>query len=80
MMMTSLKRKKVENNPQEKEEFNIEARSQLDSEIARAFYSGGLPFHYTRNPHFIRSYILVATSNLAGYIPPTYNALRTTLL
>lgn len=43
MMMTGLKRKKVENNPLEKE-FNIEARSQLDSEICLGFLFWGFAF------------------------------------
>ncbi|XP_047339715.1 ankyrin repeat-containing protein ITN1-like [Impatiens glandulifera] len=40
----------------------------------------GLPFHFARNPHYIKSYTLDANSNIPSYVPPCYNALRTTLL
>ncbi|KAL6519715.1 hypothetical protein OROMI_032609 [Orobanche minor] len=80
MQMQGTKRRAVDiNNPINKA-YNMEVRSQIDSEIARAFYSGGLPFHFARNPHYIKSYNLAASSNISSYLPPTYNALRTTLL
>lgn len=60
--------------------FNAQAREILDGEIARMFYSAGLPFNLARNPHFIKSYSLAANSNVSGYSPPTYNALRSKLL
>ena len=60
--------------------FNIGARERLNSEIARMFYSAGLPFHLARNPHFVSSYAFAANSNIPGYLPPGYNLLRTTLL
>ena len=44
------------------------------------FYTGGLPFHFARNPHYRSSYAYVATQSIPGYVPPGYNALRTTLL
>ncbi|KAL6577315.1 hypothetical protein OROMI_011591 [Orobanche minor] len=52
----------------------MEVRAQLDSEIARAFNSNGLPFHYARNLYYIRSYNKAAESGISGYLPPTYNA------
>jgi len=59
--------------------FNIQAT--LDSEIARMFYSSGLPFHLvevlTIEVHFLYA---ANTSNLIGYVPPTYNKLRGPLL
>ncbi|XP_074356651.1 uncharacterized protein LOC141696405 [Apium graveolens] len=58
----------------------MEMRALLDSEIARGFYSGGLPFHYARYPHHIKSYNMASEFNFVGYVPPTYNVLRTTLL
>ncbi|XP_074345195.1 uncharacterized protein LOC141684222 [Apium graveolens] len=67
------------NNPIKKA-YKMEMRALLNSEIARGFYSGGLPFHYARNPHHIKSYNMASEFNLVGYVPPTYNALRTTLL
>ncbi|WCJ24667.1 hAT transposon superfamily [Euphorbia peplus] len=59
---------------------NNEVRDQLHSEIARMFYSGGLPFHLARNPYFVSSYTMAANQNIVGYLPPGYNLLRTTLL
>ncbi|WCJ21049.1 hAT transposon superfamily [Euphorbia peplus] len=73
------KRKASITNPLEKLA-NNERRDQLHSEIARMFYSGGLPFHLARNPYFISSYTMAANQNLVGYLPPGYNLLRTTLL
>ena len=58
--------------------FNKEARDQCDAEVARMFYTGGLSFNLARNPHYRNSYVRAST--LPGYVPPGYNALRTTLL
>uniref|UniRef100_A0A803NF28 BED-type domain-containing protein n=1 Tax=Chenopodium quinoa TaxID=63459 RepID=A0A803NF28_CHEQI len=60
--------------------FNMKSRDQLDSEIARMFYTRGLPFNLARNPYYVSSYTIAANSNLSGYKPPRYNKLRTTLL
>jgi hypothetical protein len=60
--------------------FNMTTRDQLDSEIARMFYSSGLPFNLARNPYYISSYTLASNSRISGYLPPGYNKLRTTLL
>ena len=49
---------------------NANDRMTLDQEIARMFYTGGLPFNLARNPHYIRSYTFAASHNIAGYIPP----------
>jgi len=63
------------------EPFNIQARDTLDCEIARMFYSSGLPFHLARSPYYRSASSFAAnTSNLSGYIPPTYNKLRPPLL
>lgn len=75
----SKKRVADPNNPINKA-YKMEMRAQLDGEIARAFFSGGLPFHYARNPHHINSYTMASEFNLVGYKPPTYNTLRTSLL
>ena len=56
------------------------ARHVLDSRIARMFYIGGLPFNFARNPYYCNSYAYAATYSIPGYVPPGYNALRTTLL
>ncbi|GFS32012.1 hypothetical protein Acr_00g0020400 [Actinidia rufa] len=60
--------------------FNVGARDQLHSEIARMFYSGGLPFNLARNPYYVSSYTCAANNSIPGYIPPGYNLLRTKLL
>ncbi|KAL1326255.1 hypothetical protein AAHE18_13G215200 [Arachis hypogaea] len=60
--------------------FNNEERAQLTELIARMFYSSGLPFHFARNPYYMSSYTFAASHAISGYIPPGYNALRTTLL
>ena len=60
--------------------FNNQCREQLDSLIARTFYSAGLPFHFSKNPFWIEMIKFVTNNNIAGYIPPDYNKLRTTLL
>ncbi|XP_048432388.1 uncharacterized protein LOC125473520 [Pyrus x bretschneideri] len=58
--------------------FNKEARDQCDAEVTRMFYTGGLSFNLARNPYYRNSYVRAST--LPGYVPPGYNALRTTLL
>jgi hypothetical protein len=60
--------------------FNVKARETLDFEIARMFYSAGLPFHLTRNPYFRRAFSYAANNSIPGYQPHGYNKLRTTLL
>ncbi|XP_030946107.1 uncharacterized protein LOC115970651 [Quercus lobata] len=44
------------------------------------FYTGGLPYNFARNPYYRSSYSYAATYTIQGYVPPGYNALRTTLL
>jgi hypothetical protein len=60
--------------------FNNGCKEQLTSLIARMFYSGGIPFHFVRSSHYVNSYKSAANNMLVGYVPPRYNALRTTLL
>ena len=74
------KRRKVTTNSPLKRAFYNNARHELDSRIARMFYTRGLPFHFARNPNYCSSYAYAATHNIPGYIPPRYNALITTLL
>ncbi|XP_057481938.1 uncharacterized protein LOC130768842 [Actinidia eriantha] len=45
--------------------FNVVERDVADKEAARMFYASGLPFNFAR---------------LAGYVPPSFDRLRTTLL
>ena len=74
------KRRKVTMNTTLEKAFQNNARHDLDSRIARMFYTGGLPFNFARNPHYRSSYAFAATHSIPGYLPPGYNALRTTLL
>ncbi|KAL5183949.1 hypothetical protein HKD37_17G047737 [Glycine soja] len=60
--------------------FNLQARETLDHEIARMFYSSGLPFHLARNPHYRKAFVYAANNQISGYQPPGYNKLMTTLL
>ena len=69
----------IANSPLERT-FQNNVRHELDSRIARMFYTGGIPFHFARNPNYCSSYAYVATHNILGYVPHGYNALRTTLL
>ncbi|KAI0514041.1 hypothetical protein KFK09_010075 [Dendrobium nobile] len=55
-------------------------REQLDGDIARMFYSAGLPFNLARNPHYKNAFTYACNNNLAGYVPPGYNVIRTKLL
>ncbi|XP_074342653.1 uncharacterized protein LOC141680284 [Apium graveolens] len=80
LQMDGLKRKAIESNNPIQKAYNMDLRAQLDSEIARALYSRGLPFHYARNPHYNKSYTMASKFNLSSYISPTYNALCTTFL
>ncbi|XP_030939817.1 uncharacterized protein LOC115964695 [Quercus lobata] len=74
------KRRKVTMNTTLEKAFQNNARHDLDSRIARMFYTGGLLFNFARNPHYRSSYAFAATHSILGYLPPGYNALRTTLL
>jgi hypothetical protein len=60
--------------------FNNEARDHLSAQIARLFYAAGLPFNVARNPYFFSAFSYAANTSISGYIPPSYNALRTSLL
>jgi len=56
-------------------------RDTFDCEIARMFDSSELPFHLARNLYYKSAFSYEAnTSNLSGYVPPTYNKLRGPLL
>ena len=58
--------------------FNMGAHEIVDSEITKMFYTRRLSFHFARNPYYSRAF--KSSSQLLGYVPPGYNALRTTLL
>ncbi|GAU32553.1 hypothetical protein TSUD_218110 [Trifolium subterraneum] len=73
------KRRRGDDGPLSKA-FNNEARDHLSAQIARLFYAAGLPFNVARNPYFISAFSYAANTNISGYIPPSYNAIRTTML
>nr|KAJ0211483.1 hypothetical protein LSAT_V11C400188040 [Lactuca sativa] len=50
--------------------FGVEIRDQLDQEIPRMFYTGGLPFNLERNPHYVRAFQFAANNKIDGYVPP----------
>ncbi|KAJ1696121.1 hypothetical protein LUZ63_004633 [Rhynchospora breviuscula] len=58
----------------------VAARNEIDEQVARIFYTGCPSFNLAKNPHFIKSYVMLAESGLKGYKPPSYNKIRTTLL
>ena len=74
------KRRKVAGISPIEKAFQNTTRYELDSRIARMFYTGGLPFNFVRNQYYRNSYAYAATHSIPGYVPPGYNALRTTLL
>ncbi|XP_075665579.1 uncharacterized protein LOC142635278 [Castanea sativa] len=74
------KRRKVAVNNTLEKAYQNNARHELDSTIARMFYTAGLPFNFARNPYYRNSYAYAATHSIPGYVPPGYNGLRTTLL
>ncbi|KAF1888688.1 hypothetical protein Lal_00036729 [Lupinus albus] len=43
-------------------------------------YSYGLHFNLARDPYYVNLYLFDANHNLSGFLPPEYNALRTTFL
>jgi hypothetical protein len=77
--MFARKRRLTGKSPLERA-FNNGCKEQLISLIARMFYSGGISFHFARNPHYVNSYKYAANNMLVGYVSLGYNALRTTLL
>ncbi|TXG53295.1 hypothetical protein EZV62_022464 [Acer yangbiense] len=60
--------------------FNIGASEQLDDEIARMFYTGDLSFHFVRNLYYVNAFKSACSNPIPGYLPPSYNPLKTTLL
>ncbi|GFY97407.1 hypothetical protein Acr_11g0017130 [Actinidia rufa] len=50
--------------------FNIKERDHLMVEIARMFYSAGLPFHLARNSYFVSAFSYAATHDIPDFVPP----------
>ncbi|XP_022868725.1 uncharacterized protein LOC111388271 [Olea europaea var. sylvestris] len=55
-------------------------RDTADKEAARMFFTSALSFNFAKSPYFRQFCRTLANGNLAGYTPPTYNRLCTTLL
>jgi len=60
--------------------FNMGAREELNTIIARMFFSRYLSFNFARNPYYAKAFTYAANNPISDYIPLGYNSLRTTLL
>ncbi|XP_074374238.1 uncharacterized protein LOC141714626 [Apium graveolens] len=60
--------------------FNVVNRDECDKELARMLYASALPFSLVKNPFFRRFCWRLSNSKVVGYVPPTYNRMRTNLL
>ena len=78
-MFGARKRKLIGKSPLERA-FNNGCKEHFTSLIARMFYSGDIPFPFARNLHYVNCYKYAANNMIMDYVPPGYNALRTTLL
>ncbi|GJN04794.1 hypothetical protein PR202_ga22367 [Eleusine coracana subsp. coracana] len=58
----------------------MQDRKHLDALIARAFYSGGVPFNFARNPYLREAFNFAATRSMPGYQMPGYNKFREGML
>jgi hypothetical protein len=56
--------------------WQMQDRKHLDALIARAFYSGGIPFNFARNPYLREAFTFAASNSVTGYQMPGYNKLR----
>ncbi|XP_074374390.1 uncharacterized protein LOC141714792 [Apium graveolens] len=48
--------------------------------MARMLHASALPFSLVKNPYFRKFCLRLSNSKIAGYVPPTYNRMRTLLL
>jgi hypothetical protein len=60
--------------------WQMQDRKHLDALIARAFYSGDIPFNFARNPYLREAFTFAASNSVTGYQMPGYNKLREGLL
>jgi hypothetical protein len=60
--------------------WQMQDHKHLDALIARAFYSGDIPFNFARNPYLREAFTFAASNFVAGYQMPGYNKLREGLL
>jgi hypothetical protein len=62
------------------EGFNLSTKLHLDRAWASAFYKANIPFNVIRHPAFIYALKETAKHWMPAYTPPSYNAVRTSLL
>ncbi|XP_049935506.1 uncharacterized protein LOC116258805 isoform X2 [Nymphaea colorata] len=60
--------------------FNSCGRAELDRMIGKFFFSSGIPFSVAENPYWKKFVTALANSKLSGYVPPSPERLRTSLL
>ena len=61
------------------EVYQLNKRKELDEKWASFFYDANVPFNVGRHPTFVEAVNATASAGF-NYKPPTYNALRTTLI
>jgi hypothetical protein len=62
------------------EGFNASTKLHLDKAWASAFYEANIPFNIIRHPAFIYAVKETTKYRMPAYTPPSYNAVRTSLL
>jgi hypothetical protein len=62
------------------EGFNASTKLRLDRAWASAFYEANIPFNVIRHPAFIYAMKEIAKRRMPAYTPPSYNAIRMSLL
>ncbi|KAF3783365.1 RDM1 protein [Nymphaea thermarum] len=60
--------------------FNSCGRAELDRMAGKFFFSTGIPFSVAENPYWKKFVTALANSKLSGYVPPSPERLRTSLL
>ncbi|XP_075099048.1 uncharacterized protein LOC107821901 [Nicotiana tabacum] len=78
--LSQLKKRKSSNGGALEKSFNICNRNIADKLAARMFYASGLLFNLATSPYYKKYSEFLAVNSLPGYVPPTFNRLRTTLL
>jgi len=78
--LSQLKKRKGSNGGALEKSFNICNRNIADKLAARMFYASGLSFNLATSPYYKKYSEFLAANSLPGYVPPTFNRLRTTLL
>ena len=84
---TSQSNTRVHNKPPQEllqlnisEGFNASTKQHLDSVWATTFYEANIPFNVVRHPTFVYAVHGTTLHRMPAYKPPSYDAIRTTLL